>query len=93
MSTANLRVTVTAQSDFAHVDCTVKEHPVNRLTDTVRHKDPIVLRPQPSRHGEADNWPTPRCLREALIRHVLPGLPLASIWEPAGMTTALRGES
>jgi hypothetical protein len=50
---------------------------------TYQHRDPAVLRPQPSREGERDDWSTPADLRAVLIRHVLPHAPIAPIWEPA----------
>ena len=41
-----------------------------------------ALRPQPKRSGP-DDWSTPCCLTDALVRYVLPGLPPGPIWEPA----------
>ena len=49
---------------------------------STRSRDPASLRPQPKRAGH-DFWPTPRCLTEALIEHVLPDLPHAPVWECA----------
>jgi hypothetical protein len=53
-----------------------------------------ALRPQPTRTGR-DVWPTPACLIDALVAHVLPGLPAEGpIWEPAAgdgrLANALR---
>lgn len=45
--------------------------------------DPNMLRPQPSREGQPDAWMTPPDLVMALIRHVLPELPRATVWDPA----------
>ena len=44
--------------------------------------DPAAQRGQPNRDGP-DFWPTPVCLIAALVRHVLPSLPPAPIWECA----------
>jgi hypothetical protein len=44
--------------------------------------DPAAQRGQPLREGP-DFWPTPPCLITALVRHVLPTLPSATIWECA----------
>jgi hypothetical protein len=52
------------------------------LVSAARSRDPASLRPQLRRDGH-DFWPTPRCLTEALIKHVLPELPTAAIWECA----------
>jgi hypothetical protein len=48
----------------------------------VPSRDPASLRPQPRRDGY-DLWATPRCLTDALIKHVMPDLPTAAIWECA----------
>ncbi len=40
------------------------------------------MRPQQRRNGP-DNWPTPSCLAEALIRHALPHIPSGVVWECA----------
>jgi hypothetical protein len=52
------------------------------LASAPRHRDPVSLRPQPRRDGH-DFWPTPPCLTEALIMHVLPELPTKAVWECA----------
>lgn len=44
--------------------------------------DAAARRGQPNRDGP-DFWPTPACLTTALVRHVLPHLPAAVIWECA----------
>jgi hypothetical protein len=49
---------------------------------TLKRRDPAALRPQPMRDG-ADFWPTPRCLSDALVHHVLPSLPPGPVWECA----------
>lgn len=41
-----------------------------------------ALRPQPKRDGP-DHWATPECLIAALVKHILPDLPPAPVWEPA----------
>jgi hypothetical protein len=46
------------------------------------YREDAALRPQPRRHG-ADAWQTPASLIDALITHVLPTLPMGSVWEPA----------
>jgi hypothetical protein len=48
----------------------------------LRSRDPASLRPQPKRDG-SDYWPTPPCLINALIEHVAPTWPPATIWEMA----------
>jgi hypothetical protein len=52
------------------------------LPHAARSRDPASLRPQPRRDGH-DFWATPHCLINALIKHVLPKLPAAAIWECA----------
>ena len=52
------------------------------MPPTARSRDLASLRPQPRRHGH-DFWATPRCLTEALVKHVLPELPTVAIWECA----------
>jgi hypothetical protein len=61
-----------------------------RLTDRVMReaglisaiKDPNALRPTPDRDGP-DFWPSPACLIDAYIDHILGRLPLKTIWECA----------
>jgi hypothetical protein len=53
-----------------------------------RWRSDAALRPQPKRDGP-DDWPTPPCLCDALLRHVVPGLPPGPIWEPAAGAGAL----
>jgi hypothetical protein len=58
-----------------------------------RHLDPAVLRPQPSRRGQPDDWPTPPCLRAALLKHVMPVFPIITpIWEAAAGTGELAND-
>jgi hypothetical protein len=49
---------------------------------SAQHRADPALRPQPKRGG-ADFWPTPACLIEALLQHVLPALPPGPVWECA----------
>jgi hypothetical protein len=53
------------------------------MTLCQQRPDPNALRPQPSRAGERDDWPTPDSLLTALVQHVLPALPGGLLWEPA----------
>jgi hypothetical protein len=47
-----------------------------------RRKDPMAARGQPKRIGP-DFWPTPHCLIEAAVTHIVPALHAAPIWECA----------
>jgi hypothetical protein len=47
-----------------------------------RRKDPMAARGQPKRTGP-DFWPTPDCLIQAAVEHIVPALPDAPIWECA----------
>src|SRR5215469_6709354 len=74
-----------AQDSLAHDGASVPQagsttRRAGAMPPTARSRDLASLRPQPRRHGH-DFWATPRCLTEALIRHVLPELPTAAIWE------------
>jgi hypothetical protein len=52
------------------------------------YRTDAALRPQPKRDGP-DFWPTPDCLTGALVKYILPALPLAPIWECAAGDGAL----
>jgi hypothetical protein len=55
---------------------------IARVMRAVDPPDPAARRPTPNRDGP-DFWPTPASLITALIDHVLPLLPPATIWECA----------
>lgn len=70
-----------SEEDFERTVEAAKEKVITSL-DGKGRPDPAAQRGQPNRDGP-DFWPTPPCLATALVRHVLPDLPPAQIWECA----------